>query len=878
MPTDCGDRQPDRSRIGHPTRRGVAWHPAVALLAAVAGGIGTDRFFKVAPAMCLLVVLGGLVLWWWFDRAGFKGRAIVSLFVVVAATAAARHHAHWHWYRTDELGRMAGRRAEPAAVELVISSLPYRVSASDDAPVWAKEDVWACSAVAERCRDGLAWRNCSGTIRLTIAAERVDLLPGDRYRVFGALSRIAEPMNPGQFDRAAHARADRCLCRLHVDSPAGLIPLVKRSHWTDHGAQRLLARFRRFCRAQLGEGVGPDRLPLAEALLLGRREELDDQLRDAFLTTGTVHLLCVSGLHVGLLAAALGAFLVRAMPSRRAAGGMLAAAIGAYVLLVGAQPPVLRAAVMVWTVLIAAAWGRRPWSLNTWAVAALIVLAINPADLFRTGPQLSFLCAACLLTVAATTGGAAVGSATAGGWSTFRSILARFAEKLRDTSRANTLLWLLSGPLVLARFHVATFLPIALNIVLIPPVALALCFGAATMVLGGIPWIGAGLGAVTATVLAVIEATVQLAARLPGGHWRLPGPADWWLAGFYAGAILIWLLPTRLPWRRRWAALAIWTLIGLGASWWNKPRDELRCTFIAVGHGCSVLIESPDGRVMLYDAGGMAEPRWVARQIAGVLWHRGVAHLDAVVFSHADRDHFNALPELLRAFGVGIVYASPAMFTEDRIAWHDELDEGEQTESALRSLMAALRAYKVPMCAIAAGDRLLLSADTRATAEVLHPPRRLVLGDDNANSLVLEVAFAGRKILLTGDLDKGGLFDLLAEEPRRCDVMLAPHHGSRTARLEELSAWASPRWIVVSDSPRHAADAVAALAKKTSESSRAIAVGPITPSEQAAGLELAAEEKARGQTILHTGCCGAIEVRVRAEGVCVQPWIAASPP
>lgn len=819
---------------------GSPWQPAVTLLAAAAAGIAFDRSLPLPPAAHFFASIVSLSVWWMAWRRGRRALALAPLLTAVCLTGAARHHGHWRCYRADELGRSAALRAQPVALELVVVSPPYRLAGSDDGPAWASETVWAFTARAERVRDGLDWRDCSGKVRVTLAAEQFESAPGDRFRAFGALGAPSPPMNPGGFDRAAHARADRCLCRLHIDAPECLTPLDR--CWA-YLPQRAIGRFQAACRGQLAAAVAPERLPLAEALLLGRREELDEPLREAFLTTGTIHLLCVSGLHVGLLAAALGALLVRVPGVRRRHRTVLAAAAAGYVLLVGAQPPVIRAAIMLWVALAAAAVGRRPLSANTWAFSGLVVLALNPADLFRTGPQLSFLCAACLA--------AAVGSVRRGptdrpvGAATWFGprLARRFAHWVVQSSRVNGRLWLLSAPLVLARFNIMPLLPMLLNLALIPPVTLALCLGASTMLLGKVPWIGPALGLAVGNMLGVIEATVDAAARLPGGHWWLPGPATWWLFGFYVGAACFWAWPAHLPWRRRWTLLALWTLVGLGASWWAKPRDELRCTLIAVGHGCAVLIESPDGRTMLYDAGGMGDPKSVSRQIAGVLWHRGITHLDAIVLSHADSDHFNAVPELLRKFGVGVVYASPAMFSDDRIAWHDDPTAGQRAESALQSLIAALHADRVPMRTIAAGDRLILSADRRAMIEVLHPTRRAAVGDDNVNSLVVEAAFGGRTLLLTGDLEKAGLLDLLAEEPRDCDVLLAPHHGSRQSRLDDLLTWSSPEWVVVSDSRN-----------------RPSAAAP----DELGDLV--------GATTLHTSRSGAIEVRFRAGGVQVSPF------
>lgn len=97
---------------------------------------------------------------------------------------------------------------------------------------------------------------------------------------------------------------------------------------------------------------------------------------------------------------------------------------------------------------------------------------------------------------------------------------------------------------------------------------------------------------------------------------------------------------------------------------------------MAVGHGTSVLIELPDGQRILYDAGCLGSPVRASQAIATTLHERGIRRLDAIITSHADADHYNAIPRLLDEFRVGSVFVSPMMF--------------ERTSEALAALRAAI--------------------------------------------------------------------------------------------------------------------------------------------------------------------------------------------
>src|SRR5690606_5406343 len=136
-----------------------------------------------------------------------------------------------------------------------------------------------------------------------------------------------------------------------------------------------------------------------------------------------------------------------------------------------------------------------------------------------------------------------------------------------------------------------------------------------------------------------------------------------------------------------------------------------------------------------------------------------------IVISHADVDHYNGVPGLLERFAVGRVLVSPLMF--DPWATDGQLD-------APNYLKEQIDAAGVPLQEVWMNDRLRV-ADERVRVEVLHPPRAGVPGRDNANSVLLAIEFAGRRILLPGDLEAPGLETVIAEQPLDVDVLLAPH-------------------------------------------------------------------------------------------------------
>ena len=223
-----------------------------------------------------------------------------------------------------------------------------------------------------------------------------------------------------------------------------------------------------------------------------------------------------------------------------------------------------------------------------------------------------------------------------------------------------------------------------------------------------------------------------------------------------------------------------------------RTRDAVQATFVDVTHGTSVLMELPGGANVLYDCGRMGNFQSSSRGIHDVLWNRGITRLDAVVLSHADSDHYNALPGLLHRFAIDEVIVPPGLF--------------DQSDPALVDIHQALTDRQIPIREVAAGEPFSLGhwRLQDAALQVLHPPRPPITdATDNANSLCLMIQYRHQQLLLPGDLEPPGT-ELLIAHPRPVagGVLMAPHHGSLTANSEAILDWYRPRQVIVSGGPR----------------------------------------------------------------------------
>lgn len=855
-----------KSQTPRPKLPKTRYQPLVIVLTAVALGILIDRSFPLPFAAWWLLAAAAVLLWTIVVPVLRCDRPIlgaVLLLLALAAAAGAWHHYRWNLFPDDDLGRYAGREARPVCVEAIAIESPRALPPRKPSPMQARpaSDGTRFRVDLVSLRNGSTWQPVSGRANLLVIGKPPDVEAGDRIRCFARLSSPDGPSNPGAFDYAAYLRADRIRSMLQAEDTKCVFVVQPGSEWN---LTRQLERIRSHGNQILERYLNPRRAELAAAVLLGLREELDGSRNEAFLTTGTIHVLSISGLHVGVLAAAL-FWLMRHTPVPIPSGwavASIAIVTLLYAAMVDSGPPVIRATILVLVACVAVWLGRRPIGFNSLAAAALVVLAMNPSHLFNVGAQLSFLCVAILIWIASrqlhwddevkatertkrTLDRLVMRNLS---WPSRMRVI--FGRSTIGLAQAGVMLWLLTLPLVLAPFHILSLAALGLNVVLWPFMTLSLLSGFGVLLFGTVfPPLAWLCGLLCDGSFWLLESGVNLGHRMPCGHFWLPGPPDWWLWGFYGGLGMAVAFPHIRP-RRRWCAamLIAWIALGFAAAAWPRDRNQLDCTFLSMGHGCAVVIEFPSGQTMLYDAGQMGSPTTGERTISQFLWDRGHTRLDAVVLSHPDIDHFNALPGLLEKFSVKTVYVSQAMFEKDN--------------HAIAELRSAIDRHGVSLREVSTGDHLQVGDN--CSAEVLHPSRFVVQASrlpnqpvqasrppgrpghhdsGNANSLVLAIDYRGRRIVLPGDLETPGLDDMLTQEPRRCDVLMAPHHGSRISNSPGLAAWCKPRWVVFSGDGRWSLP------------------------------EIDSTYRAVGSQTLHTHNCGAIRVQINAEGVHVSPFV-----
>ncbi len=571
---------------------------------------------------------------------------------------------------------------------------------------------------------------------------------------------------------------------------------------------------------------------MLNAMLFGNRAMLTQPLRDAFQSTGTFHLIVVSGLHVALLAAALFWCLRRLRVPEGFAVFLTIVVTAAYTVLVGFGIPAQRALMMISLYLIARWLDREVTALNALGFAALAVLVLDPRALFEASFQMTFLVIVAIAGIAAPLIQRTIGPYARALHSldvrqldaSFHPALAQLRVHVRmgcDLSAAllgaslrGLPLWTLRSAFYLADaliisiaaelcmvipmavyFHRATLFALPLNLFNIPLLSVLLCV-AVLMFCASLlsPWLAMLPAALTALLLHLMRFSIAVLRHATLADIRLPQPPK---PALLAAGITIALCCVLLRAGKRSAftvGIVLALLIPAAVIYPARPLlhpGVLEITALDVGQGDSLLLVSPDGHTMLIDAGGPVGRApgapvsgWdIGEQVvAPYLWSRRIRRLDAVVLTHAHSDHMGGMPAVLRDLRPRELWLS--IEPTDSPALRALLDEAAQLHIAVRHLHA--------------GEAFAWSG---LQTSVLAPEAGYSNSGVPANddSLVLRFDFGAASALLEGDAEARSEDTMLAQQ-RLAPVTLLKvgHHGSKTSTNSEFLAAVAPREAVIS--------------------------------------------------------------------------------
>jgi competence protein ComEC len=550
-------------------------------------------------------------------------------------------------------------------------------------------------------------------------------------------------------------------------------------------------------RAAIGRLVPEPEASLLQGIILGVRASIPRALYDLFNATGTSHILVISGANLTIIAALFSRAFGRLL-GRRWAYWFTLGGVGLYVLLVGAEPAVARAALMAGLYLTALYLGRQATAYVSLCASGLLLTVINPFLLWDVGFQLSF----------AATLGLILFSPALDQFFERRLVRVLSKERAKKTVRylddllvVTLAAQILTLPLILYHFgQLSLVAPLANPLILPAQPVIIVVGGLATLVglvpflqplaqlMFWVPWLG--LAYTTAIVrwlatwpMAAVEISQARASRL-AIYYCLLLVVVWAFGQGYDRRFWNWMA-ARLP--RRVGAMILGMLPIIVVLVWlavlQLPDGRLHVAFLDVGEGDATLITTPRGQQILVDGGPSPTALTSGLGQEMPFWDRSI---DLVVMTHADADHITGLVEVLRRYRVGGWLENGR--AEGQAIYEEcqkELAAGQVTRSAIQA------GAKIDL-----GDGGILAVLNPATA---HDPLATTRADANDQSVVLRLTWDQASVLLTGDIGAEAESLLIwSEQPLSANVLKVAHHGSNSSSSAAFVTAVHPSYAVIS--------------------------------------------------------------------------------
>ena len=637
---------------------------------------------------------------------------------------------------------------------------------------------------------------------------------GSYVRVFGEVSPFLQATNPGEFDAAAYYRRKDCLFALRKTK---ITAQTKTYGRLEEFLSQLRYESEVLFRKLLGEKNGAT----ASAMVLGRKKGMDSEVKALYQGAGISHLLAISGLHLSLIGAGLFGLLKKVRLPVALSAGISTWILIVYAQLTGMGISTRRALVMFLLFLAAGLLKRTPDLPTSLAVAALLLLVPKPQRILDAGFQLSFSAVigiAVMIPVLQDGWEEAAPSlrVTDGvaGWNIARAVIAQACRFLCKNILAGLGITMTMLPFLLIHFYEWSPWSVLLNLAVIPLMGILLpCLIGLQLVARLTAFIHCLelpqhlLCTAIEAIFSCYEQLCRFTTALPGSILHTGYPTWRALAVYTIGLIALAVSGKKLRPHLRLAAAVC--LMGI---FLIRLPGELNVTMLDVGQGECVGIETREHHVYLVDAGSTSKKKTGQYQIIPWLKYIGTRSVEEIFITHWDEDHISAVGELLE-------WSKSSRVKIRRIFLPDVALKDEVLETLLQQIEEA----NVSVEYLSAGEHM---TDGALQISCLHPYAKKVPEDRNDASLVLRLSQGDFQMLLTGDLEKSGedwlveqarpaveqpqpagqeqalpcapSTQLAAQNPLRCTILDAGHHGASNATGEALLDLAQPELVLIS--------------------------------------------------------------------------------
>jgi competence protein ComEC len=493
-------------------------------------------------------------------------------------------------------------------------------------------------------------------------------------------------------------------------------------------------------------------------MLLGEKGFIPTDLKEVFAEAGIMHILAVSGLHVGIIAMALLFFLSILRLPKKPKLLILILILIMYASITGFRPSVLRATIM-FILLISGKLINRSRNLNiSLFFAALLILLSNPLTLYDAGFLLSFIVTFFIINLTPL----------------LQGLFSKIVVWIRNPLAVSTAAWIGIFPLSAYFFSKVSIISIVSNIFIIPLTGIAVILGFITFFTGMISISLAGIIAnINYLVLNLITLMAKSFSSLPFAFIYVAQPSIMVIILYYLMIFFIFeifykkTLSQKIKKKAGLIVLSVTLLIIIVQVFY--PADNLKVNFINVGEGDCILIEAPNKINILIDGGGTPQSNFDvgSKIVIPYLRRKGINEIDLLILTHPHLDHLEGLLPVLKELKVAMV-----------------LDSGLTCDSSeYEEFISIIQAKGIPYHKAKAGDNFIFSNNLEIfLLNPLHDPDYYNDSDFNNASIVVKLFYKNADFLFTGDIEEASENKLLFwQNILQSDILKVGHHGSATS-------------------------------------------------------------------------------------------------
>jgi competence protein ComEC len=742
--------------------------PAVRLVLLFAAGILFATWIKLPPLSLFLLlfvlVLLIFVLFWMRRWMTFADFVLYCAILLVGCLLQMLHQSNVH-------SRELSPRVNDESL-IIFGSV-------DSEPVLQERRLSCIVNVDSMVRQGVMDRN-SRRLMIVVRLEKKDLYKnkidfGIRLELEGTLEPFPFQRNQGEFDYGKYLALNDIqgivtvmgLEHVHVGDRVQGNSLLTLTYALQQSAYRTIDRLH-----------SPRHASFLKGIIFGYRADIPPDVKQSFLDTGTIHILAVSGSNVAFVAFIFFSVLGFLRLPKKAVGGIAILGLIAYMIVTGSSASVVRATVMAIVFLCGTLLERKADVYNSISVAALLMLSWNTNTLFDVGFQLSFAAVISIVYF----------------YPRLESLIQKIPERFKEIKGVDTVLKLFAVslaaqcgtvPFTAYYFGRVSIISLVANLPVVPISGLNTFLGAAELMVYPVsPWMAQCYAAVNDFLVWFLLGFVRQAASVPFAYMEALHFTMAFVAGYYLLVICIFNL--NVAHLRALLMIGVLVLCNyvLYAGIWQKAHQQMTASVIDVGQGDAVILEFPNGKRLLIDAGPLTQKFDAGeRTVVPYLKRQGILQLEYVLITHPHSDHIGGASSILKLLRVDTLV----------MAVHSTV--GREVKDLLEVAASRHTGMKV----VRSGNQIQI--DSNARVYVLYPDtNHTAEKNQNNSSVVIKVIYGHSSILLVGDAEVPTEQRMVPRYSTflSSNILKVGHHGSITSSSEEFLKEVSPQTALVS--------------------------------------------------------------------------------